>query len=74
MNDVITLSSSKVTRSVVWLITTLGRVVLAFIADIKGFLHFVQEVLRWTFRRPFRVQLLFQQMEFIGNQSLNILM
>lgn len=52
----------------------LGRRIMQLGVDFQGFFHFFREVLKWTFRRPFRVGLLFQQLEFIGNQSLNILL
>lgn len=55
------------------LITWFGRVALNQYQEFANFAHFAKEILRWTFRRPFRVRLLFQQLEFIGNQSLNIL-
>src|SRR4051812_31961979 len=55
-------------------VTWLGRRMVAFKNDVGGFAHFVKEIAYWTFRPPFRLQLLFQQMEFIGNQSLTILL
>jgi phospholipid/cholesterol/gamma-HCH transport system permease protein len=58
-----------VMQPVAWL----GRRVLVKLDDGKNFLLFMREVVRWIFRKPFRVTLLFNQMEFIGNQSLNIL-
>ena len=51
-----------------------GRRVLFYYREFAAFGGYMKEVFHWTFRRPFRVQLLFAQMEFIGNQSLNILM
>lgn len=51
-----------------------GRWILGFQKEVKSFFLFLKEVLHWTFRKPFRVNLLFQQLEFVGNQSLNILM
>ena len=59
---------------ITWPIDWLGSSLLAFARSVRGFAHFVTEVCQWTFRRPFRGQLLFQHMEFIGNQSLNILL
>ena len=51
-----------------------GRRVLFYFREFQAFGKYMKEVFHWTFRRPFRAQLLFSQMEFIGNQSLNILM
>lgn len=55
-------------------ITWIGRLVLDRFKKSVDFFHFCIEVARWTFRKPFRVHLLFQQLEFIGNQSLPIMM
>jgi len=51
-----------------------GKRVLRLWHDVAGFFEFFREVVRWTFRRPFRIGLLLQQLEFIGNQSLNIIL
>lgn len=55
------------------LVEALGRRVLRTWNDFIGFIGFVKEVAHWTVRPPFRAGLLFQQLEFIGNQSLTIL-
>jgi phospholipid/cholesterol/gamma-HCH transport system permease protein len=55
-------------------VSMFGRWTLGFQKEVKSFFQFLKEVLHWTFRKPFRVNLLFQQLEFVGNQSLNILM
>lgn len=52
----------------------IGGRILKVVNDFGGYFKFVKEVAHWTVRRPFRWQLLFQQMEFIGNQSLIIIM
>lgn len=52
----------------------LGRRLMTLWNDLVSFSKFIREVMHWTFRRPFRAQLFFQQMEFIGNQSLNIML
>ncbi len=52
----------------------IGKRVLFYFREFHAFFKYMKEVFHWTFRRPFRVQLLFAQMEFIGNQSLNILL
>lgn len=55
------------------LIAWFGRFVIAKLREFSDFFLFMREVLFWSVRRPFRIRLLFQQLEFIGNQSLNIL-
>lgn len=55
-------------------VEVLGQRVLVLHADFVSFLKFLREILRWTFRRPFRRALIFQQLEFVGNQSLNIVL
>ena len=52
----------------------LGRHVIRATRELVEFLRFLKEVSYWAFHRPFRVQLIFSQMEFIGNQSLNIVL
>jgi phospholipid/cholesterol/gamma-HCH transport system permease protein len=54
---------------IVWV----GKFVLERYKKTLDFYHFCLEVFRWTFRRPFRIHLIFQQLEFIGNQSLPII-
>lgn len=71
MADSVTKIPSKFLNEI---ISAFGRWVLKFIQEVKIFFAFVKEVLHWTIRPPFRVNLLFQQLEFVGNQSLNILM
>lgn len=51
----------------------LGRGIIGVIAEWRYFVGFVRQVGVWTVRRPHRVGLLFTHMEFIGNQSLNII-
>jgi phospholipid/cholesterol/gamma-HCH transport system permease protein len=55
-------------------IEQLGAWTLRAIADAKELLSFLREIVHWATRRPFRAQLLWQQLDFIGNQSLNILL
>ena len=52
----------------------LGGQVLKFFREIGAFLIYLQQVCLQVFRPPFRIFLLFQQLEFIGNQSLNIIL
>lgn len=58
-------------RGVVELI---GRKVITFFKDWASFMGFLREVGHWAVRRPYRVGALFQQLEFVGNQSLNIVL
>src|SRR5688572_7513634 len=55
-------------------IEAIGRWLMRQASDWRSFAQFMREVVRWTFRKPFRGGLLLQQLEFIGNQSLNILL
>lgn len=64
----------KLTHKVALPIEWLGSRLVRVWRDMVGFAKFMREVFHWTFRRPFRGQLFFQQMEFIGNQSLNIML
>ena len=48
--------------------------VIARVSQFAEFLVFVKHTLQQTFRRPYRSRLVFQQMEFLGNESLNIVM
>ena len=62
--------SSQLVRPIEW---TGGRVI-EMMRSLGGFLFFLWEVVRWAVTPPFRAHLLFQQLEFIGNQSLNIIL
>lgn len=55
-------------------VEALGRKVMSMWSSLASFGHFAREIVTWTVRRPHRFGLLFQQLEFIGNQSLNILL
>lgn len=66
--------AQRLPRFVVLPIEFIGKRMLFYYREFLAFFRFMKEVFHWTFRRPFRVQLLFSQMEFIGNQSLNILL
>lgn len=50
----------------------LGSIVLNMVTEIGAFVIYIRQTFHWMFRRPFRLSLLMQQMEFIGNQSLMI--
>jgi len=51
-----------------------GKWLIGFYGEVRIFFKFLREVCHWTFRRPFRINLIFQQLEFVGNQSLNIVL
>jgi phospholipid/cholesterol/gamma-HCH transport system permease protein len=56
------------------LVEFVGTSVIGSIGKLGSFLVFLKEIVVWTFRPPFRFSLLVQQLEFIGNQSLNIIL
>lgn len=51
----------------------IGELLLTKVGQLGSFFMFLGEVFRQAFRRPFRIDNIFQQLEFIGNQSLNII-
>lgn len=48
------------------LIERLGEGVILLVSELGGLFAFAGQILYWMFRRPFRVRLTLQQMEFIG--------
>ncbi len=52
----------------------INRIIGRTVENIGLFGLMMADVLRWAFRRPFRLRLLLQQMEFVGNQSLSIIL
>lgn len=56
-----------------WIAQEIGRRLLRYLNDLGATCVFFWTVLRTAFSRPFRRNLLFQQLEFIGNQSLVII-
>ncbi len=55
-------------------VTGVGRQTIHHISQLGGFMQYLLEVLIQTFTPPFRTRLVFQQLEFIGNQSLSIIL
>ena len=55
------------------LVTAVGSLILHYVRDWIQFLEFFKEILVWSIKPPYRWTLLLSQMEYIGNQSLNIL-
>ncbi len=47
----------------------LGYKTLDGFTSFGRFVLFIKEIFRWTFSRPFRVHLIFRQLEFVGNKS-----
>ena len=54
-------------------ISRFGREVVGRITALGSFIFFVKEVGREMVRRPIRWKLIVQQLDFIGNQSLKII-
>ena len=51
------------------LLGMLGKINLLGVNDLGRLLIFTYETCRWIFSRPFRVNLIFRQLEFVGNKS-----
>lgn len=54
-------------------ITKLGENVLDLINGLGDFTNYTLKTIFWTFKPPFRLRLLFEQMYFIGNKSIFII-
>lgn len=54
--------------------SALGRVTIRCFRDIGSYGVYLYEIARQAYRHPMRWDLIFQHLEFIGNQSLNIIM
>lgn len=68
------LNNSVLSRFAVTQIAGVGQRITMFVRVIGGFMIFMRHVFQQTFSPPFRGRLILQQMDFIGNQSLNIVM
>lgn len=55
-------------------VEALGRWTSGVLSDSGGFCIYLVEIGRQAARRPVRWELIFQQLEFVGNQSLNIIL
>ncbi len=51
---------------------TVGRTILRALDEIGKYFYLVLQGVLWCFRPPFRVHLIFKQMEFVGVRSLSI--
>ncbi|KAB8029924.1 MlaE family ABC transporter permease [Fluviispira multicolorata] len=56
-------------KKIFLLIEFLGNIVLSTLGGLGRFILFLREVLRWTISPPFRIGLIFKQLEFVGNKS-----
>ncbi|MCM2351151.1 MAG: ABC transporter permease [Bacteriovoracaceae bacterium] len=54
-------------------ITAIGENVLTKVNGLGHFTNFTLKTLYWTFKPPFRIKLLFDQMYFMGNKSVFII-
>jgi len=55
------------------LVSQFGARTIAFARDVGAFGLFFRDVIKQAIKPPFRTVQIFQQLEFIGNQSLNII-
>jgi phospholipid/cholesterol/gamma-HCH transport system permease protein len=53
---------------------TLGHNVRAGIVGTGRYALLVRDLFYWLFHKPFRIRLIFKQLEFVGNKSLNIIL
>ena len=67
------LSQSKSKSIASILVGGVGGKVASKISELGSYFLYLKEIAVWTFRPPFSMSLLVQQLEFIGNQSLNII-
>lgn len=47
----------------------LGKILTTGLFDVGRFVLFTYEIFRWIFSRPFRLNLIMRQLEFVGNKS-----
>jgi phospholipid/cholesterol/gamma-HCH transport system permease protein len=55
-------------------ISFVGKKLIAQVRELGAFLVYLKEVLHQSIRPPYRWEIFFQQLEFVGNQSLNIIL
>jgi phospholipid/cholesterol/gamma-HCH transport system permease protein len=67
-------SDSKIDELTSTLVSGIGRRVVTNVRELGAFLLYLREVVFLIFRPPFRWHLVLQQLEFVGNQSLNIIL
>jgi len=54
-------------------ISAFGRYLLSFISELGAMITFISRFFYWFWRPPFRIKHIFEQLYFIGNQSLFII-
>jgi phospholipid/cholesterol/gamma-HCH transport system permease protein len=78
LRDLIQMTESASTVSREFLlskpIASLGRFLLQPVGDVKAYFVYLIDIGKQAYKRPMRWDLIFQHLEFIGNQSLNIIM
>jgi phospholipid/cholesterol/gamma-HCH transport system permease protein len=55
-------------------VSAIGKIALQRLHDLGAYGLYLYEIAKQTVQRPMRWELIFQQLEFIGNQSLNIIL
>lgn len=68
------LSQAKLIQTLASPLSWFGTRLISIYREGLAYGRFFKDVALWSARPPFRIRLLFQQMEFIGNQSLTILL
>lgn len=69
------MTSSEASASLLVAVPTfIGRTIIKLIEQLGSFVLFLRYTLHQAFAGPFRTRLIFQHMEFIGNDSLTIIM
>lgn len=61
-------------QPVVGRVESVGKWATSFLTEFGSFCLYLVEISKQAMRRPVRWDLIFQQLEFIGNQSLNIIL
>ena len=54
------------------LIESFGATILESVEGLGHYISFTLSALRWMFRRPFRLRIIFEQFHFVGNKSIFI--
>ncbi len=54
------------------LIESLGATIIESVAGLGDYISFILHAIFWTFKPPFRLRLLFEQLYFVGNKSIFI--
>jgi phospholipid/cholesterol/gamma-HCH transport system permease protein len=65
---------TDILKQPIYLTQGAGRFIIQKSRDLGGFVLYLKHVLRQMITPPIRWDLIFQQLEFVGNQSLNIIL